>query len=239
MRLCKIHLCELKHWSNRWVCPKCYGIRRRKKYIERESIRQRIKVKSAIWRASHKEHTYKYRTIYSKALKEATFKNYSKSEIIKCTHCGLSGDLDKLSLDHIDNNGHAFRKATGLSGNKLYSWLKSHNFPPGYQVLCHNCNILKRNSRYNKPSKASTVIRQIKIKTQVMTHYGDGKSACVKCGYNNLEALTLDHINNDGHASKIKSGTFFYSRLIKSGLPSGLQTLCFNCNMKKEIQLRR
>jgi len=35
-----------------------------------------------------------------------------------------------------------------IGGNGLPYWLKKNNFPPGFQVLCANCNFAKRNSRY-------------------------------------------------------------------------------------------
>jgi hypothetical protein len=54
-----------------------------------------------------------------------------------CTCCG-EGTLLFLALDHIDGGGHAQRKETG--GGGFYSWLRRHNYPAGFQILCHNCN---------------------------------------------------------------------------------------------------
>ena len=34
-------------------------------------------------------------------------------------------------------------KKDNLSGDKLYEYLKKHNFPERYQVLCFNCNFTK------------------------------------------------------------------------------------------------
>lgn len=42
-----------------------------------------------------------------------------------------------LSIDHIDNNGGEHRKG---DGKNLYRWLRAHKYPPGFQVLCFNCN---------------------------------------------------------------------------------------------------
>lgn len=85
--------------------------------------------------------------------------------------------------------------------------------------------------------------REHRVKLAVITHYGHGTPACVKCGFNNIEALTLDHVNNDGHLSKSERpkspGYQFYKKLMNDGFPSGLQTMCFSCNMEKEILLRR
>lgn len=55
----------------------------------------------------------------------------------QCVCCG-EGQLLFLALDHIDGGGHAQRKETG--GGGFYTWLRRHNYPAGFRVLCHNCN---------------------------------------------------------------------------------------------------
>lgn len=63
----------------------------------------------------------------------------------RCACCGTT-EPEFLQLDHIDNNGGAQRRTPGQgSGTQLYAWLKRHNYPPGYQVLCANCNYAKAN----------------------------------------------------------------------------------------------
>jgi hypothetical protein len=60
----------------------------------------------------------------------------------KCACCG-EGHLEFLSIDHMENEGAAHRKKlTGdpRNGKNFYYWLRKNNFPPGYQVLCMNCN---------------------------------------------------------------------------------------------------
>lgn len=62
----------------------------------------------------------------------------------RCTCCGETEKLF-LSIDHIENNGAAERRA-GLykgGGSAFYAWLRKQNFPPGYQVLCMNCQVGK------------------------------------------------------------------------------------------------
>lgn len=54
-----------------------------------------------------------------------------------CTCCNETV-LQFLALDHIDGGGHAQRQETG--GGGFYSWLKRHNYPAGFRILCHNCN---------------------------------------------------------------------------------------------------
>lgn len=54
-----------------------------------------------------------------------------------CTCCGESV-LQFLALDHVNGGGHAQRQETG--GGGFYVWLRRHNYPAGFQILCHNCN---------------------------------------------------------------------------------------------------
>ena len=45
-----------------------------------------------------------------------------------------------LTIDHIHGCGREQRKEHGLGGS-FYSWLRRKGFPPGFQVLCFNCNL--------------------------------------------------------------------------------------------------
>lgn len=57
----------------------------------------------------------------------------------KCVCCGIE-DKDILTIDHINGNGNKHRKLLKKRGTSFYMWLKRNNYPPGYQVLCFNCN---------------------------------------------------------------------------------------------------
>ena len=57
-----------------------------------------------------------------------------------CRWCG-QGDQDVLTIDHIDNNGANHRRQMGIGCGKLiYRYLVKNDYPPGFQVLCFNCN---------------------------------------------------------------------------------------------------
>ena len=64
--------------------------------------------------------------------------------------CNCCGETEKLflTIDHIDNNGATERKQLfgkrASAGYPFYKWLVKNDFPPGYQVLCMNCNFGKR-----------------------------------------------------------------------------------------------
>lgn len=56
----------------------------------------------------------------------------------RCACCG-ENILAFLTIDHIANDGGEHRKKIS-SGSGIYNWLATNNFPPGFQVLCFNCN---------------------------------------------------------------------------------------------------
>jgi len=55
-----------------------------------------------------------------------------------CACCGES-HIEFLGIDHIEGGGNKARRERG-QGN-IYQWLKKRNYPSGYRVLCHNCNM--------------------------------------------------------------------------------------------------
>ncbi len=80
-----------------------------------------------------------------------------------------------------------------------------------------------------------------KVKLEVLTHYGGGNCACVKCGFADVRALTIDHIDGGGHQHlkeiKHHQGANFYYWLRKQDYPKGYQTLCANCQFIKRDEL--
>jgi|SRR6185295_644225 len=58
-----------------------------------------------------------------------------------CRNCG-QGDIDVLCIDHINNDGAAHRKQVGWGS--MAWWLIKNDYPPGFQVLCYNCNNKKK-----------------------------------------------------------------------------------------------
>lgn len=61
----------------------------------------------------------------------------------RCSWCGIDEPL-VLCLDHVENNGRTHRQQIGsIGGHRFYKWLKDNAYPPGFQVLCMNCNHAK------------------------------------------------------------------------------------------------
>ena len=82
-------------------------------------------------------------------------------------------------------------------------------------------------------------------KKACIAHYSNGTMECNYCGFNNIYALCLDHINNDGakwrkdnftSSRGNNGGSNTFNRVKQLGFPEGFQVLCANCNLIKEIQ---
>jgi hypothetical protein len=74
-----------------------------------------------------------------------------------------------------------------------------------------------------------------KLKREVISHYSGGSMACARCGYSDIRALGLDHINGDGARQRKlgSAGNGFYFWLRTNRYPEGFQVLCMNCNWLK------
>lgn len=110
--------------------------------------KQKAKDATYTWRKNNpnKQRQIRYRA--NQKLKVAALGAYSQTAQPSCSRCGID-DLDVLCLDHINDNGKEDRKITGM-GSNFYNWLKQHNYPEGYQVLCRNCNYKKELERRRK-----------------------------------------------------------------------------------------
>lgn len=79
-------------------------------------------------------------------------------------------------------------------------------------------------------------------KWEVLAHYSlNGIPQCVSCGISDIDVLCLDHINNNGASfgRPRATGIILYSIIKRQGFPESFQTLCANCNLKKEIERKR
>ena len=74
---------------------------------------------------------------------------------------------------------------------------------------------------------------RVKLKIALYTHYGGGRPTCVRCGFADIRALSLDHIN--GRGPNEPKG-INYSALRRNNYPPGYQTLCMNCQMIKRAE---
>lgn len=131
-RPCRFCGCELtdENWSphnqqnRRYICRKCLNFQQRNVPSRRPEYRY------------HRERKYR---------------NRIRKEIIemlggKCVHCGMT-DERCLQVDHINGNGHEERKIAKKKGFSSNLWIyqqlkKGHK--DNYQLLCANCNYIKK-----------------------------------------------------------------------------------------------
>jgi hypothetical protein len=64
----------------------------------------------------------------------------------RCACCGETEFLF-LSIDHIHGGGNRDRKEKKVSGGlTFYRWLKRAGWPPGFQILCMNCQFGRKHN---------------------------------------------------------------------------------------------
>jgi len=98
-------------------------------------------------------------------------------------------------------------------------------------------------SKNRKKISMYSKLQNNKIKLLILQVYSKNKLECKYCGFDNIDALTIDHIHNNGakHRKKLKitrCGIGFYCWLKKNNFPKGYQVLCANCQLIKEIDRR-
>lgn len=117
---------------------------------------------------------------------------------------------------------------TDESGNRLPR--KIHQYRLGRLEYCR---------QYRAKHRLEWEVVRLTLKKDILTHYGNGQCKCIRCGFEDLRALTIDHVSGNGtkHRRSIRTGNF-YSWLKYNNYPSGFQTLCGNCQLIKKDENR-
>ena len=159
---------------------------------------------------------------------------YYTNNTFRCAHCGIS-HIPFLTIDHILGRkiqGHSRDMGT----EALHRFLIKNQFPPGFQILCNNCNMIKEIKRERNYSQTPDAIKKRgwkkELKFELFSHYSNGIPKCDCCGYSNIDGLSIDHINgrrSHGHSRKFRS-IGLYSWLKRTGYPKNFRVLCLNCN---------
>ena len=115
------------------------GKERRKLYLNRPEISEKLD-------KYHKEYRIKNRDLILKKNKEKTIKKRKKVLLKygnKCSCCG-ENTFEFLAIDHINNDGSKHRKQLGInSSTAMVNWIIENNYPPIFQIHCHNCNMAR------------------------------------------------------------------------------------------------
>lgn len=126
------------------ICRECYN--------RRHAIFQKIHGKSYYLKYNEKrlEYLSKRRDDFPELVRAQCTTSYHKTRIevlkyyspeLSCVRCGFS-DLAALSIDHINGNGNKHREE--IHNANIYRWLKNNDYPEGFQILCMNCQFIKR-----------------------------------------------------------------------------------------------
>lgn len=235
-----------------YIRPKKIG--KRREYLRgwRKENSNKIKCTLAEYQIKHKEEISNKAKNKRLKIKIACLLVYSNTNIPQCSYKGCDViDMDMLCIDHINGGGKAHRIEIGK--NDIYRWLIKHMFPIGFQTLCMNHNFKKgiegmRKENYNDGTYKVTYREQkkeerIKMKLECLSIYSTNNTP--QCSYEgctivDTDMLCIDHINNDGKAHRKTIGhSNMYIWAVKTGFPSGYQTLCANHNLKKVIERKR
>lgn len=117
-------------------------------YISKPGNRDLKNVRESV-RRSNRTQTQKYRDnviarLHRDIVKYEVMHHYSNGKMC-CNNCGIDV-YPLLTVDHVNNDGAKHRReiTKGRSvSSALYQWLRSNNYPTGFQVLCQNCNYFK------------------------------------------------------------------------------------------------
>lgn len=164
--------------------------------------------------------------------------------IKKCNLCKINKPISDFYADppHKDGRASACKKCVKQRHKeKYYTDIVTARAKSRY----YNRDKKEYNRSYASRERA-------RLKKQVMWHYSNGTMQCNKCGYNDIRALCIDHIDGNGslhrkllsaNNPKLKprdgGGCTMYRWLRKNDYPKGYQVLCFNCNQIKECEQRK
>lgn len=114
---------------------------------------------------------------------------------------------------------------------------RRENYPENRDVIIQRVCEYAKNNR----DKCNALAKNMRdrLKDEVISHYCDGEIQCKSCNEQDIDILSIDHINGNGaeHRREIglgrKCGYHFYRWLNRNNFPEGFQVLCFNCQFRK------
>lgn len=84
------------------------------------------------WAARNPQKRKEHQVRFKRKLRQQAFDHYGR----ECACCGETQE-EFLTIDHIAGNGSQHRR---LIGSDIYQWLRTWDYPPGFRILCFNCN---------------------------------------------------------------------------------------------------
>lgn len=152
----------------------------------------------------------------------------------KCMQCGLVKPISEFNVRRTSTDGHdIYCIACHNDGNKAYFHNHKNLSDEEYKEW---------RDKKNEQSRQETA----KVEREVFAHYC--KDGIIKCAdpfgdhksevYDNIDGLTLDHINGDGYLEKTSDGKrpggrAYYRKIKNAGYPPKFQVLCGACQLVK------
>lgn len=145
-RYTRTHKEETKKRNSKqyWGNPEKHRKRKLKYYRDNpEKIRERTRkwYKTNREKVLKKTKTEEYKSNMRRRrhnTKIEVLSHYSNG-VLDCACCG-ENRIEFLTIDHLNGGGRKHRKELRAIGSEIYPWLKRNNYPPGFRVLCMNCN---------------------------------------------------------------------------------------------------
>ncbi len=109
--------------------------------------REKKRLSALKWNTNNKQHIREHSREKIQALKKEVLSHYCQPDSPNCVMCG-ENRLPCLTLDHINDDGAKERKELNMYGSNFYLWVKRNRYPERYQVLCWNCQYIKRDKYY-------------------------------------------------------------------------------------------
>ena len=145
--------------------------------------------------------------------------------------CSRVWDMNNMLKSIKRHEYYITHKEQELARNR--EWKDKHpEYKEGYII-----DYRKTNRELINEKSRNTAFEQKKM---VLTHYSNGELCCNICKINNIDVLTIDHINGGGNKERKKlnnkGGSAFYIWLIKNTFPKGYRVLCWNCNHLEHLK---
>lgn len=163
--------------------------------------------------------------------------NYYSDKQIQCNNCG-EPNIELLDINHIYGGGHRHVVSIRRMGSGIYTWLRLNNYPDGYNVLCCNCNWKDYLEKHLSKELNYSSEYEMRIKIMAFHFYSGGLMKCDICDEDDIDILTLDHINGRCESNNL-TGSKLYRYILREGFPDGFRVLCRNCQRLEYNRIRK
>jgi len=120
--------------GRRGLCGDCYRAYRRERW--RRKHEANIAAQQVWYQKNRKEVNRRRRDRHQQRRREVL--EYYSGGPPRCACCGEWRE-EFLCIDHVDGGGTQHRNKV----SNIYQWLRKKDYPEGFQVLCHNCNMAR------------------------------------------------------------------------------------------------